>query len=1228
MASLTGQLVAETYRALLKLIDNDILTASEKQITDGFGGGSNVFIDSQGFLRANKYKVTNGLATQFLKADGSLDSNAYLTSITGAQVITALGYTPVPTTRTITINGETHNLAADNSWTVGGTAAIWGNITGTLSNQTDLQNALNAKFNNPTGTTAQYIRGDGTLATLPSAAVWGNITGTLADQTDLQSALNAKQNALSGTGFVKASGTTISYDNSTYLATGDAASTYQRLDKMVSNLLPSSTEYPNSNAVINALALKADALNPVFTGYMTISGAEPKLYFTDTDQNPDYFIGADAGFFRIYDQTAGATRFVINSSGVTTIAGDLIVGTIAKSGGTASQFLKADGSIDSNSYVTSASLANYLLISTAASTYQRLDKMVSNLLPSSTEYPNSQAVINALALKADAANPVFTGNMTISGAEPKLYFVDTDQNPDYTVFVDSGYFYIYDQTAGATRFSINSSGNINTGVGKSITAGSFIKESGTASQFLMADGSVSTVVANTITGSLTSGYIPKATGANTLGNSLLYENGTKVFIGTTTTNSISTGGLTLSNATSSSLVLYNGAVIGFIYGSSVAAGMAVSSDYDLRFETGDGSGSNWPERMRLFRSTGNLSLGNGGSPADSGYKLDVNGSVKFSNILDVSGNITLGNGTLFVSAGSGQSYSGRLSVVYSYPYIDTYLDSYAGASYESRLNFRTNSGGGAMSTKLTISNSGIATFVNRVQALNFFSVGSLNNTDGSFFIDHPGIQTWKIGVSNSNTSMFSIGNDNGGAFATKVLNITNGGNVMIGTTTNSGFKFDVVGTGRFTSALYSNSVRSDAGITNTGNSFEQILDAPYFTHGVSNLAFDVRLGNNSFWGYIQVEVTGTYSNQNTPGKLTKVFSVGTNPGGSIYNNESRIVDAMGQVVNNISIGDFQWDSSNSTFKIPISHIVSTGNGYSVRITMFTYGGGAYSVFNSLSLSPLYTLSALSRNYVYYNDRVGFGTTNPLMQIHSSKAGGNGIFVSNTTSNTGGYVYASTYTFQLQATDSANSSVGTLSLQPFGGNVLIGTGTDNGSRLRVVGGTIDFAGDTRYGVARIYNASVGDMFGMEQVGTAQTGTSGAATRIFTANSNNNFISLGWYTNATSFVDALKIIATGGAATFVSSVTATSFFESSDIRLKKLIESNPIIDGIEKLEAKLYEKDGKIELGYFAQAAELIMPYAVTKNADGFLNLSYREIHTAKIARLEKEVAQLKAQLNLN
>jgi hypothetical protein len=52
------------------------------------------------------------------------------------------------------------------SWSA--SSSVWGNITGILSNQTDLQNALNAKFDDPTGTISQYIRGDGSLATFPT----------------------------------------------------------------------------------------------------------------------------------------------------------------------------------------------------------------------------------------------------------------------------------------------------------------------------------------------------------------------------------------------------------------------------------------------------------------------------------------------------------------------------------------------------------------------------------------------------------------------------------------------------------------------------------------------------------------------------------------------------------------------------------------------------------------------------------------------------------------------------------------------------------------------------------------------------------------------------------------------------------------------------------------------------------------------------------------------------
>lgn len=46
------------------------------------------------------------------------------------------------------------------------------------------------------GDEAKFLRGDGTWVGSTSAAVWGSLTGTLSDQTDLQNALNAKQAAL------------------------------------------------------------------------------------------------------------------------------------------------------------------------------------------------------------------------------------------------------------------------------------------------------------------------------------------------------------------------------------------------------------------------------------------------------------------------------------------------------------------------------------------------------------------------------------------------------------------------------------------------------------------------------------------------------------------------------------------------------------------------------------------------------------------------------------------------------------------------------------------------------------------------------------------------------------------------------------------------------------------------------------------------------------------------
>lgn len=48
-----------------------------------------------------------------------------------------------------------------------------------------------------TGDAGDVLLGDGTFGQLPGTSVeWGDITGVLSDQTDLQNALNAKQDLL------------------------------------------------------------------------------------------------------------------------------------------------------------------------------------------------------------------------------------------------------------------------------------------------------------------------------------------------------------------------------------------------------------------------------------------------------------------------------------------------------------------------------------------------------------------------------------------------------------------------------------------------------------------------------------------------------------------------------------------------------------------------------------------------------------------------------------------------------------------------------------------------------------------------------------------------------------------------------------------------------------------------------------------------------------------------
>lgn len=137
MASLTGQTIQSTYDSLLKISGNDSLTSSLQRITDGLGNFTPLYLSTTaveissglnvvGSITGSNLSGTNtgdetnsSIKTKLGAASSSQDG--YLTSTdwsTFNAKQSALGYTPVPQTRTLTINGTTFDLSADRSWTI------------------------------------------------------------------------------------------------------------------------------------------------------------------------------------------------------------------------------------------------------------------------------------------------------------------------------------------------------------------------------------------------------------------------------------------------------------------------------------------------------------------------------------------------------------------------------------------------------------------------------------------------------------------------------------------------------------------------------------------------------------------------------------------------------------------------------------------------------------------------------------------------------------------------------------------------------------------------------------------------------------------------------------------------------------------------------------------------------------------------------------------------------
>jgi hypothetical protein len=144
-------------------------------------------------IQAAAFIVPGGLASQFVKADGSLDSTAY-----------------TPQTRTLTINGVTYNLAANRSWDISTIDSLTTNGTGGAA--TYISKVLNIPIYQSQGNYITQLSGEATgsgpgnaSVTLSNSAVISkiltglNITGgtVVASDTILQ-AFGKVQNQING----------------------------------------------------------------------------------------------------------------------------------------------------------------------------------------------------------------------------------------------------------------------------------------------------------------------------------------------------------------------------------------------------------------------------------------------------------------------------------------------------------------------------------------------------------------------------------------------------------------------------------------------------------------------------------------------------------------------------------------------------------------------------------------------------------------------------------------------------------------------------------------------------------------------------------------------------------------------------------------------------------------------------------------------------------------------
>jgi hypothetical protein len=697
------------------------------------------------------------------------------------------------------------------------------------------------------GTTAQYIRGNGTLETFPTSLIsgTGNVNAipkftantvlgnsVMEDDGNFVSMRGLKINAVAGVGntinFQQGSGitaaglgySTIGAASTTGFAFYIDQNTTSRSFILDTSTITSATQLTYSlPASSGTLALTSDI--PSLTGYVPYTGATANVNlgthtliaakgtFSSSGSGDTVGITHSSGSGIALNITKGGNGeglYINKTSGsgnAATIIGTLNATTLVKSGGTSSEFLKADGSVDSTAYgtgsVTSVGLSSatsgVTIGSTPITTSGTITLAIATAsgsqqgLLSSTDWTTFNNKQNALT------NPV-TGTGT------------TNYLPKFTGASTIGNSSILDNGAG--RVSIGTTSFLDSFV---------ISNSGAAGWEFSNTGSVITYNRST------AAYIPMTFEAS---NYIL--NRGNLGLGVTPSAWYSTDGYAALQVGNASLFGRNSANSELYLGTNVFANSSgntiyITSNFASRYEQRDGvhkwqiapSGTagnaiSFTQAMTL-NASGNLSIGN----TNDTYKLDVTGTGRFTTSIIAASTITLSNDGTYGSTYKTIGFTGTTNGFHRI-FAGTSDDMYICASDGRGIQFWTNGTTGAGVPKLTIASTGAATFSSSVTATQLL----VNESSPKVILtplSYSGAYRTTLGTRGSAEGVLQLGNNNPNYIVGG--NTGAGGSLHFYVNATSDFITSTNGTlalvlGSSGAATFSSSVSTGAALTVTG----------------------------------------------------------------------------------------------------------------------------------------------------------------------------------------------------------------------------------------------------------------------------------------------------------------------------------------------------------------------------------------------------------------------------